>query len=109
MQTFDDRYWIFLIIPLIIALLSKYRFHIFVWKDSKGYKRTWITNKYAHRKIVEQGRKTPLRKLIIHHKNGNKSDNKKKNLQVMSRSRHSRFHAKRSRKNKKKMGKNKQV
>ena len=58
----------------------------------KGIKRNGI-KRDAHRLIMEEhiGRRLK-RKEVVHHKNGNKQDNRLENLEVMSLSDHSRMH-----------------
>ena len=46
-----------------------------------------------HRKVMSEHIGRPLAKdEIIHHRNGNKSDNRIENLQIMTQSEHSKFH-----------------
>ena len=67
-----------------------------------GYLRDNKTDKYLHRIIMEKhlGRKMKSTE-VIHHKNGNPSDNKIKNLEVMSNSEHRKLHIKKKNRNKK--------
>jgi hypothetical protein len=62
---------------------------LYVGKDDKG-KRIFIDE---HRKIMEDylGRKLK-RNEVVHHKDGNKNNNKLDNLEVMSLSKHSKMH-----------------
>lgn len=72
--------------------------------DEKGYKRLYLPNyKYAnkgglvkeHRLIMEKviGRKLGIDE-VVHHKNGIKTDNSMDNLEVMTRSEHTKLHNK---------------
>lgn len=79
--------------PLIGSLWeSKGYIHIYLMKRNIG------GNGYYpyHRWIIEQelGRKLGRRE-IVHHKNGNKLDNRRENLELMSLSDHMSYHAKR--------------
>lgn len=65
------------------------------WSDHKGYKTRTENKKYIsqHRKVVEAhiGRKLESVE-IVHHINGDKSDNSIDNLAIMSRSEHMKIH-----------------
>lgn len=54
-----------------------------------------IGNRYEHRRIMDVvvGRRLS-RDEVVHHKNGNKSDNRIANLEVLPNAEHSRMHAK---------------
>jgi hypothetical protein len=63
------------------------------FKDKKGYPRDKKDGEYIHRKVARKkvgGFLYPG--TVVHHKDGNKSNFRKSNLQVMSRSRHSKLH-----------------
>jgi len=65
------------------------------YKDKKGYPRDKKDGQLIHRKVARKkvgGFLFPG--TVVHHKDGNKSNFRKSNLQVMSRSRHSKLHAK---------------
>ena len=66
--------------------------------DRKGYKRFSNSGKLVHRWAAEKkvgGRIFSGR--VVHHKDGNKSNFRSSNLQVMSRSEHSKLHSKKRR------------
>jgi hypothetical protein len=69
---------------------------MFEWfKDKKGYPRDKKDGELVHRKVARKkvgGFLFPG--TVVHHKDGNKSNFRKNNLQVMSRSSHSKLHAK---------------
>jgi len=68
--------------------------------DEKGYKRYVNSNKLVHRHVAKKKLgNTIFDGYVVHHKDGNKLNNKRSNLQVMKRSSHSRLHSKK-RKNK---------
>lgn len=64
--------------------------------NSQGYKMIRIkTNNYIreHRYIMEQFLKRSLERTeVVHHKNGNKIDNRIENLQILTRKEHLRLH-----------------
>lgn len=65
------------------------------FKDKKGYPRSKSTGKLIHRDVARKMIERPLRKdEVVHHKDGNKSNFRRKNLRVMSRSHHSKIHNK---------------
>lgn len=70
--------------------------NMFEWfKDKKGYPRDKKDGQLVHRKVARKkvgGFLFPG--TVVHHKDGNKSNFRKSNLQVMSRSNHSKLHAK---------------
>ena len=63
--------------------------------DDDGYRRVWIDGKfrYAHRELYAalRGEIPPM--YVIHHIDGDKSNNKLSNLRAMSRAAHRRLHA----------------
>ena len=72
-----------------------------VKKNSDGYLRDSKTDQYVHRKTVERfiGRK--LRKdEVIHHINGDVTDNRIENLQILTNSHHRKLHCRSQRRNK---------
>jgi len=68
------------------------------FKDKKGYRRWKDSKKLVHRTVAEKkiGGKIG-RGRVVHHKDGNKQNNRPSNLRVMSRSEHSSLHAKKRR------------
>jgi hypothetical protein len=62
-------------------------------KDSLGYIRNNVALKYEHRRVMENhlGREL-LPDEIVHHKDGNKENNRIENLEVMSRADHVKHH-----------------
>jgi hypothetical protein len=68
------------------------------FKYRKGYPRWKNSGKFVHRTVASKmvgGRIGRGR--VVHHKDGNKSNFRKNNLRVMSRSAHSSLHAKKRR------------
>ena len=65
----------------------------------KGYKRFANSGKSVHRYVASKkvGGKIG-RGRVVHHKDGNKLNNRRSNLRVMSRSSHSKLHAKKRKK-----------
>lgn len=69
-----------------------------VYTDKRGYKRFSDSKKLEHRWAAEKkvGGKI-FSGRVVHHKDGNKSNFRPSNLQVMTRSEHSKHHAKKRR------------
>ena len=66
--------------------------------DRKGYPRWKNTKKLVHRTVAAKKVGGSLRGgNVVHHKDGNKKNFRRSNLSVMSRSKHSGFHAKKRR------------
>ena len=64
----------------------------------KGYKRYKNSGKSVHRHVASRkvgGKIWPGR--VVHHSDGNKRNNRRSNLQIMSRSSHSRLHSRKKR------------
>lgn len=74
--------------------------HSWKWNNGirklcSGYLQYCKNNKYLHRFIMENHLGRKLKGIeIVHHINGNVSDNKIKNLRIMTRSAHTRYHDK---------------
>ncbi len=65
------------------------------YKDKKGYARFKGSKTSVHRAVASKMKGRPLRSHeVVHHKDGNKMNFRKKNLSVMSRSFHSKLHTK---------------
>ncbi|MBU0959324.1 MAG: HNH endonuclease [Nanoarchaeota archaeon] len=63
-------------------------------RNDKGYPLT-KKGELMHRKVAEKKRGRPLRDHeVVHHQDGDKTNFRKDNLSVMSRSFHSRLHSK---------------
>ena len=69
-----------------------------IFKDKKGYPRYEKNKKLVHRAVAEKKIGGRIGKgCVVHHKDGNKSNFRRSNLQIMKRSSHSRLHAKKRR------------
>lgn len=65
------------------------------FKDNKGYPRSSSTGKLIHRSVAQKKIGRPLRdNEVVHHKDGDKSNFRRTNLRVTSRSHHSKIHSK---------------
>lgn len=68
------------------------------YKDEKGYPRWRDSGNLVHRDVARNMLGGPIGKgRVVHHKDENKSNFRKGNLTVMSRSGHSSLHAKKKR------------
>lgn len=63
-----------------------------IYKTKTGYLIFGDVKKYVHRVIWEEYFGKIPSGLIVHHKNGNKEDNRIENLEIMSRAEHSKLH-----------------
>lgn len=64
------------------------------FKDSKGYPRLAKTGELVHRRVAENKIGRELRSHeVVHHKDGDKSNFRRENLRVTSRSHHSKMHS----------------
>jgi len=67
-------------------------------KDKKGYPRWNDSNRRVHRDVAKNMIGGQIgRGRVVHHIDGNKSNFKRTNLRVMSKSQHSSLHARRKR------------
>jgi len=65
------------------------------YRDSKGYPRYVDTDELVHRKVAEKNIGRELREHeVVHHKDGDKTNFRRENLRVTSRSHHSSIHNK---------------
>ncbi|NMA44911.1 MAG: hypothetical protein GX950_03830 [Candidatus Diapherotrites archaeon] len=71
------------------ALFLEELFMGFFHYDKKGYPRWNDSDKLVHKTVKHAGPGE-----VVHHKDGNKGNFRKSNLQVMGRSEHSKLHAK---------------
>ncbi len=68
------------------------------YKDKKGYPRWKDSKRLVHRDVASKMIGGPIGKgKVVHHKDGDKSNFRKSNLTVMSRSAHSALHSKKKR------------
>jgi len=68
------------------------------YKDKKGYPRWSNSGRLVHRDVASNMIGGSIGKgRVVHHKDGNKSNFRKSNLTVMSRSHHSSLHTKKKR------------
>jgi hypothetical protein len=68
------------------------------YTDKKGYKHFSNSGIPVHRYVASRMVGGPIGKgRVVHHRDGNKQNNSRSNLHVMSRSNHSRHHARRRR------------
>ena len=62
--------------------------------DKKGYKRYKNSGKSVHRYVASRKVGGKIGKgRVVHHRDGNKRNNRRSNLQVMKRSSHSQLHS----------------
>jgi hypothetical protein len=66
-----------------------------LFTDKKGYKRFANSGKPVHRHVAERKVGGKIWKgHVVHHRDGNKRNNRRSNLSIMKRSSHSKLHAK---------------
>lgn len=64
------------------------------YRDSKGYPRFADTRELVHRKVAEKKIGRELREHeVVHHKDGDKTNFRRENLRITSRSHHSSMHS----------------
>jgi len=81
-----------------LNLLSSQYTYMARFFKKKGYPHFTSTGKSVHRQVAAKKVGGPIgRGRIVHHKDGNKSNFRRSNLRVMSRSQHSRLHARKRR------------
>ena len=70
-----------------------------IFKDKKGYARYKDTSELVHRKVAEKMVGGGIGKnRVVHHKDENKMNFRRSNLEVMDWGEHSRFHSKKRKK-----------
>jgi len=66
-----------------------------IYTDCKGYPRYTDTKELVHKKVAEKQIGRELRSHeVVHHKDGDKTNFRRENLRVTSRSHHSKMHNK---------------
>ena len=69
-----------------------------IFKDKKGYPRWGDSGRLVHRDVASKIVGGPIgRGRVVHHIDGDKTNFRKSNLRVMSRSEHSTLHSRRKR------------
>ena len=64
-----------------------------IYIDKNGYKRYADSGKRVHRHVAERKVGGKIGKgRVVHHKDGNKRNNRRENLHIMSRSKHAKLH-----------------
>ena len=67
--------------------------------DKKGYKKYSNSGRSVHRHVASRKLGGKIWKgFVVHHRDGNKRNNRRSNLQVMKRSSHSRLHLRKRKK-----------
>jgi hypothetical protein len=65
-----------------------------LFTDRKGYKRFTNSGILVHRHVARQKLGGAIKSgYVVHHRDGNKRNNRRSNLRVISRSSHSKYHS----------------